>query len=294
VNKTILTNLPSGYVYRGEQTGYPTPSASDQQFTFTEPTDLAYGVAGSGYSFILNFTGTIRFNNDTFGNPASGISKKGYSRPSSPFQSAELPSGKICIKVLPQRIPGFLASIGAAGASINNSLVVNLDYRNIGATYPLKPNIPCTNSDIGLILKECADLTGFTKGFSLVTNLRLYIGDDFNTVPATPPTGYTPVGTFYPPCSLFAPEKRYGVDVDPFSVILGGQVGSLAKSEKINATDADPAVIRPLDSKNMSGTAMAASNITVNLRPIVHPAELPPITMMNWLVVLEERRKEFH
>ena len=38
---------------------------------------------------------------------------------------------------------------------------------------------------------------------------------------------------------------------------------------------------------------MAANRITVNLRPITHPAELPPITMMNWLVVLEERRKEF-
>jgi hypothetical protein len=32
----------------------------------------------------------------------------------------------------------------------------------------------------------------------------------------------------------------------------------------------------------------------VNLKPIKHPAELPPITMMNWLVVLEERRKEFY
>jgi hypothetical protein len=29
----------------------------------------------------------------------------------------------------------------------------------------------------------------------------------------------------------------------------------------------------------------------MNLRPITHPAELPPITMMNWLVVLEEKRK---
>ena len=43
----------------------------------------------------------------------------------------------------------------------------------------------------------------------------------------------------------------------------------------------------------MSGTAIAPSQITVNLRPIVHPAELPPITMMNWLVVLEERRREY-
>lgn len=287
VDKAILLNRPSGYVLRGPQTGYPTPQASDQVFNFTEPTDLAYGLEGVGYSFILNHVGPIRFNNDTFGNPAPNQSKFGYSRPSSPFQRATLPSGKICIKVLPQRIPGFLNTLGAANASINNSLVVNLDYRNIGPTYPLKPNIPCADSDIGLILKECADLTGFTKGFSLVTNLRLYFGDDFNTIPATPPAGYTPTGTFYPPCSIFAPEKRYGVDVDPFSVVLGGQVGSLA-------SDTVTTAIRPLDAKNRSGTAFASDKITVNLRPIVHPAALPPITMMNWLVVLEERRREFY
>ena len=82
------------------------------------------------------------------------------------------------------------------------------------------------------------------------------------------------------------PEKRYGVDVNPFAVNLGGQIGSLASE-----TDTNP--VRPLDSMNMSGSAISSSNITVNLRPITHPAELPPITMMNWLVVLEERRKEF-
>jgi hypothetical protein len=32
----------------------------------------------------------------------------------------------------------------------------------------------------------------------------------------------------------------------------------------------------------------------VNLRPITHPAELPPVTMMNWLVMVEERRKQFY
>jgi hypothetical protein len=51
--------------------------------------------------------------------------------------------------------------------------------------------------------------------------------------------------------------------------------------------------VRPLDTKTVSGEDLGADRITVNLKPIRHPAELPPITMMNWLVVLEERRKEF-
>jgi hypothetical protein len=32
----------------------------------------------------------------------------------------------------------------------------------------------------------------------------------------------------------------------------------------------------------------------VNLKPISHPAALPPINMMNWLVVIEERRRELY
>jgi hypothetical protein len=76
------------------------------------------------------------------------------------------------------------------------------------------------------------------------------------------------------------------VEVDPFAVNLGGQIGSLATETASNA-------VRPLDSKNLSGNVMGADNVFVNLRPIQHPAALPPITMMNWLVVLEERRKEY-
>ena len=39
-----------------------------------------------------------------------------------------------------------------------------------------------------------------------------------------------PTGRYYPPCSLFAPEKRYGVDVDPVRrESSAGQIGSLGK-----------------------------------------------------------------
>jgi hypothetical protein len=177
--------------------------------------------------------------------------------------------------------------LGADALSVNNSLVVNVDYPS--NVLLRKPSIPCTDLDYGVILQECDDLTSFTRGFSLVTNLRLYIGDDFNITAATPPSGYTPPSgtSYYPPCSLFAPEKRYGVNSDPFAVQLSGQVGSLAAE-----TDANPT--RPLDSTAVSGGAVAPDRITVNLKPIKHPAELPPITMMNWLIVLEERRKEFY
>jgi hypothetical protein len=274
----VATGLPPGYILACKE---------NQSYNFgTSVVDVAYGKNGV-YAYQTGVTGYITYNNARFGDPLVGVEKLGYYKPSYPFEVKMLPSGKICIAVYPQRFANFLTSLNADGTPVNNSLVVNVDYTTTGInSTAYKPSIPCTDLDYGLIIQECADLTSFSKGFSLVTNLRTYIGDDFNVVQATPPTGYTPNGVYYPPVSLFAPEKRYGVDVDPFAVKFGGQVGSLASE-----TAANP--VRPLDSKTVSGTDLTASRITVNLRPIRHPAELPPITMMNWLVVLEERRKEF-
>jgi hypothetical protein len=196
-------------------------------------------------------------------------------------------TGYPAIAVYPQRFKAFLAALNADPPSVNHSLVVNVDYTTTTGSVNLRrPSIPCTDNDYSLILQECADLTTFTKGFSLVTNLRTYVGDDFNIVATTPPSGYTPSGSYFPPASLFAPERRYGLEVDPFAVRLEGQIGSLAS--ELNDTP-----VRPLDSKTVRGNSLAANRITVNLRPIRHPAELPPITMMNWLLVLEELRNEF-
>ncbi len=293
------TTLPAGYVKVCDENGTVDLSALDSG----RPVDVAYGVSG-GYTFRQSLSGTIAFNNNTFGDPKVGASKAGYWRTRGPSEIKTLASGQKCVAVYPERIPALLTAMGAAGPAINNSLVVNVDYSSTGLNNAAKykPYIPCTSNDYGVILRECGNLTPFTKGFSLVTNLRLYIGDDFNTAAITAPSGYTPpvtaanpTGSYFPPCSLFSPEKRYGVDVNPFAVDLRGQVGSLAKVDKVKASNEDRTVpvVRPLDSKDLSGTAIDPSQITVNLSPITHPAQLPPITMMNWLVVLEERRKEF-
>ncbi|MEO5713543.1 MAG: hypothetical protein ABIT37_08630 [Luteolibacter sp.] len=279
--------LPPGYIYCAAENG---------TYNFgTNVVDLAYG-KNSSFAFQTAQSGSITFNNARFGDPLYGVGKFGYYKPSYPFEVKTLPSGKMCVAVYPERFKNFLNLLGADSLAVNNSLVVNVDYTTTtGSVLLSKPSIPCTDLDYGVILKECDDLTAFTKGFSLVTNLRLYIGDDFNITlykNASPaigiPTGYTGTAdTYYPACSLFAPEKRFGVDTNPFAISLSGQVGSLASD-----TDATP--IRPLDSKNSNGSAMTADKITVNLRPITHPADLPPVTMMNWLILLEERRKEYY
>ncbi|KAB2637767.1 MAG: hypothetical protein DVB26_09220 [Verrucomicrobia bacterium] len=249
--------------------------------------DLAYGANGQ-FAYQTGMSGVITFNTARFGDPLIGTPKSGYFKPSYPFEVKPLAAGKICIAVYPQRIAAFLKALQADATSANNSLVVNVDYTTqTGSAFLNKPAIPCTDLDYGLILQECANLSSFPTGFSLVTNLRLYFGDDFNTTAITPPAGFTPAGPFYPPCSIFTPEKRYGVELDPLGLIFSGQVGSVA-------SEAASIPIYPLDSKALSGASMTASQIHVNLLPITHPAALPPIYMMNWLVLLEERRREFN
>ena len=265
--------------------GYIKCCDENQSYTFATPVDVAYGAPG-GWAYQTGVSGAVTFNNARFGDPLVGTVKAGYYKTSYPFEIKTLASGKYCVAVYPERFAAFMTLLGADSLAVNNSLVVNVDY--VANVLLRKPSIPCTDLDYGVILQECGNLTSFTKGFSLVTNLRLYIGDDVNTTAATPPSGYTPPSgtTFYPPWSCFAPEIRYGVNSDPFGITVSGQIGSLA-------SETDSAPTRPLDSKAVSGAAVAPDRLTMNLRPIRHPAELPPIVMMNWLVVLEERRKEF-
>ena len=121
-----------------------------------------------------------------------------------------------------------------------------------------------------------------------MTNLRLYIGNYFNVVPTAPPAGSNMPAPFYPPASLFAPERRYGTEIDPWKVQLEGQIGSLADDND------DGSPVHLLDLKVGSGTAVDPGRVNANLKPIRHPAELPPVNMMNWLVVIEERRREYY
>lgn len=275
-----VAGLPPGYVKVADE---------DDSYTFNHLVDVAYGAPG-GWAFRTGVIGPITFNNATFGDPLVGTRKGGYYRATFPFEVKLLHGTKRSIALYPERIPAFLAALGADGPAVNHSLVINVDYSTTGINDSnFKPKIPCTDSDYGVLLTECDDLTAFTKGFSLVTNLRLYIGDDFNVVATTPPIGSGLPAPFYPPASLFAPEKRYGTDFDPFKVQIAGQIGHLKGDD---GTTNNP--VHLLDLKMASETTAAAANIDVNLRPITHPAELPPITMMNWLVMVEERRKHFY
>ncbi len=282
---------------RSLESGYVRVADEGQSYNFSQLVDVAYGANGK-FAYHRGVTGTVSFNNTTFGDPNYGTFKAGYYRLALPqaMGADQLKSGKKCVVVYPERIPALLSRLGANSTvhptHPNHSLVVNVDYTTSGLNNPShmpSRTTPTPDIDYGVVLKECANLTGFTKGFSLVTNMRLYIGDDFNVVAASsPPAGSGLPAPFYPPTSLFAPEMRYGTDVDPFKVQLSGQMGHLG------GDTAEDGPVHLLDLKLGSEQQAGASKINVNLRPITHPAELPPVTMMNWLVVIEEKKKEFY
>lgn len=194
-----------------------------------------------------------------------------------PFQTETTETGRRCLTVHVNRLSSWLAGrSGASGVDINNAIAINADPSGVNVR---TPTFPSDSRDIGVVLRGGGDLTAFTKGFSLVTNGRIFFADDLNTVSTTAPTGSGLSGTFFPPLSIFAPEKRWGVTSAPRTVRFRGQLGAL------DAGTGD--MLRPLDLKTGASDEVA-STIDAVLSEITSPAQLPPITFPNWLLTIEE------
>jgi hypothetical protein len=146
--------------------------------------------------------------------------------------------------------------------------------------------------------------SGFGRGFSLVTNLSLFIpGGRINTQPMTPADrtalgdgtddlpekvkdGTDTLVFTTPPFSLISPSKFVGLPGLGFTpkYTHTGQASSTSTSANPLNTTAAEATTNNSNNRNISGTI----NADINLSQISHPGLLPPITLMNWLVVLDE------
>jgi len=199
-----------------------------------------------------------------------------------PFHVENSASGRPCIAVYVQRLATYLGTQNAAHYAINKSISINADYVNNASID--KPPFPTAGGDMAVLLVDAKDLTIFDDGFSLVTNMRLIIADDVNITPMTAPAGVVLAAgqLYYPPLSFFAPEKRYGDSGIALKISIDGQLGSLAKG---NTTPVNIA-----DLKSGLADQVVPTNIFATLRSITHPAALPPINMMNWMVVIREMR----
>ncbi len=208
-----------------------------------------------------------------------------------PFFQGVLPNGDVTLNIHLDRIAGYLATLpDAAGLDINHSITVNPDHRDgvdeTGLSFdapviptPLLPDGTSPPQQFPyVVLIGTEDLTAYTSGFSYVSNLRTYFKSDFNNVPYPAGTPARPGFTdpLFPPTSVFAPEIRYGTEGD-LAINVQGSVGSLA--------DGNANAINVLDLRNAQDAINTAS-ITASLESISHPAQLPPVNVMNWLIVV--------
>ena len=110
-----------------------------------------------------------------------------------------------------------------------------------------------------------------------MTPFRTYLVNDVNIVPR----GLDAQGQeVFPPISLFTPEKRFGIRDQPMNITLKGQVNHVGKDSDQNA--------RPLDLRSGANDEVLAGKIKAELYSITEPEQLPPISQMNWLVVIEQ------
>lgn len=198
-----------------------------------------------------------------------------------PFQTDTLENGRNVLVVNADRIADFLDTIpNAADVEVNNSLYL---YPNSEESTVIAPSIPSLETDLAVTLRGGKDLTAFTTGFSILTDMRLYIAESLNDVAASPPANSNlPEGAeYYPPLSIFAPEKRFGeISMIDTPVNLKGQVNSL----KISSSD----TFNPLELIGADDNRVDSDMMEAELVDLRSPAELPPIHLMNWLITIEE------
>jgi hypothetical protein len=199
-----------------------------------------------------------------------------------PFQTELTDSNNSCITFYPTLLNSWLVSQGGKPVDSSNTI----HFRTETATDPLtilpaaNPPLPDT---MAVIIRKGQDLNDFTNGLSIVSPLRVYVGDDLNITPAAaPPAGSAldPAALYYPPLSIFAGELRVGTTsaIRPFQ--LHGQVSTLASG--------GTGAWKPMDMKSGSDDAVHTDSIAAELKPLSSPADLPPVHQMNWLVVIEE------
>lgn len=201
--------------------------------------------------------------------------------PAFPFQTDTLDSTRRALIIHMDRLPAFINSLSSTGGmSRNNSLYI---FCRTDSSSVRVPSIPAAANDMVVSLRGGKDMSAYTSGFSLVSRYRVYIADSINDVPVARPanSGLPADHIYYPPLSIFAPEKRFGesLAVSP-PVLMKGQLNSL----KSATTD----TVNPLELRSGNDQRLTASRISAELTSLKSPAELPPIHQMNWMVTVEE------
>jgi len=158
-------------------------------------------------------------------------------------------------EVLTVNLEELLSLLTAQGIAegISNSLYVK--YEGTGASQ--------------VIIDNAEDLSSASQGFSFVTNSHLVIASNLNNLGAVPV-----------PLSIFSPTTQFGNSSYQNKINITGQLNSTAKAGTSYIADL----------KSGDGN-VNSSAITANLQSLISPTQLPPINMMNWMIVIREKHK---
>ena len=147
-------------------------------------------------------------------------------------------------------------------------------------------NSLCVNTTRGRVIFRNAKSfvsggNGFSNGFSIVTNKRLVLDEDVNN-------DASPI-----PLSMYAPEVRYGsniveADIAKFKIKVDGALGSLAeKTKNDDAVNIADLKIKYTPESNNEDIEIIPT-LEATLTSITELDDLPPINMMNWMIVVRE------
>jgi hypothetical protein len=185
-------------------------------------------------------------------------------------------------------LPAYMTytSTGTGSSSDRNVLLINIAamVNALGSPAQLYSiyvgTNPTTMSDPGIAITGTNNLSQFTAGLSIVSNLTLYMIDSFNQV-------LVPATNTLPATSVYAPTVLYGISgVNP-TVALTGQIS-------IDPASTSSSIVSPLSFSDADGTPISTSSATnaFTLKEITDPtvAQMPPITRLTLLFTIEKER----
>ncbi|WP_156817199.1 hypothetical protein [Rubritalea marina] len=240
------------------------------------PITLQYSTAGGAFgTFICKGTSTFRGGAFVEWPDVGDLDFNTF-----PFESTLNNAGTAALAIHLDRIEAWLQTVDGGAVALANipdydSIVINADDTIVGgnAVAPTQNVSPVT-----VQLYGGDDLSGFTNGFSIVSSYELEILDNFNNTPVTPG------GTDYPPTSIFAPVVRYGVGGAVGTVGTVNVVGGISS---LNTTSTANTRVDIFQFEDLEGGAVG--NVTAELDTINTLDQLPPVNMMNWLVVIQKQ-----
>jgi len=208
------------------------------------------------------------------------------------IENDDTPSSMVSIVIDSKKV--FEEASGGADLDVN--LGVLIDYlASLGIDMGTVNSLCVNTTRNRVIFRDAKNLTlvngagttyGFTNGFSIVSNKTLVLDEDVNNSSL--------------PLSMYAPAARYGnnvdqIDIAKFKIEVTGNIGSLAERTKEDADNDDAVNIADLKvdyvKTNSADIETVVPTLSATLSSITNLNDLPPINMMNWMVVVREIRE---